>query len=116
MSARQRYRAKVPGFAKLYHPFIDEKIEPLSSGATRLYIAFLRRYNGYNNAQIPFSVREAAAWCRCGLATAQSYLRELQEQGLIEPVVIGSFQIKLGDQKNAATTWRLPRVTEGAGA
>jgi hypothetical protein len=102
-------------FAKLYHDFIDMRIEPLSNGGTRLYLGLLRRYNGHNGGGISFSVREAAAWCGCGYATAISYFKELQDHGLIEPVLKGSFAIKAGARKNLATTWRLSFVEGAAG-
>ena len=107
-------RHKGPQFARLDFDFIDTAIEPISSGATRLYILFLRRYNGHNNGLIALSVREAMGWCKCAQATAHAYLKELQLHGLIEPVVVGSFQIKSGDRKNHATTWRLPFLVEAA--
>ena len=71
--------------------------------------------NGHNGSGIAFSVREAAAWCGCGQATALTYFKELQEHGLIEPVLKGSFSIKAGERKNLATTWRLSFVEGAAG-
>ena len=99
---------------RLYFDVIDTMIEPLGCGPTRLCVLFLRRYNGSNNGAIPLSVREVEAWCKCGHATAIRYLRELQERGLIEPVVVGSFRIKAGPNKMMATTWRLHFVKEAA--
>jgi hypothetical protein len=99
---------------RLYFDVIDNMIEPLGCGPTRLCVLFLRRYNGSNNGAIPLSVREVEAWCKCGHATAIRYLRELQERGLIEPVTVGSFCIKAGPQKMMATTWRLHFVKEAA--
>jgi hypothetical protein len=94
-------------FARLPFALIDTMIAPSSCGATKLYVLFLRRFNGYNNGAISLSVREAAGWCKCSAGTAQKILKELQEHGLIEPVVVGSFKIKAGELKNIATTWRL---------
>jgi hypothetical protein len=100
-------------FAQLPFEFIDTEIASISPGATKLYVLFLRRFNGRNNGAIPLSVREAAAWCGCGQGTAHRLLKELQKHGLIQPVVVGSFQIKAGELKNAATTWRLPFLRNG---
>jgi hypothetical protein len=99
---------------RLYFDVIDTMIEPLGCGPTRLCVLFLRRYNGSNNGAIPLSVREAAAWCRCGTSTALRYLNELQEAGLIESVALGSFHIKAGPNRMMATTWRLHFVKEAA--
>ena len=100
-------------FARLPFEFIDTAIGPISCGAVKLYLLFLRRFNGFNNGGIPLSVREAAAWCGCSTGFAHKMLKELQGCGLIEPVIVGSFKIKTGELKNAATTWRLPYLRQG---
>jgi DNA-binding IclR family transcriptional regulator len=93
-------------FARLYNDVVDsEPIVSASSGATRLLVLLMRRRNGHN--EISCSVREAAKWCHCSKATALRHFRELQSLGVIEPLRRGYFDIKAGDLKAVATTWRL---------
>jgi hypothetical protein len=97
---------KARPFARLFHDVVDSTaVAAASTGAKALLLLLTRRHNGKN--EIVCSVREAAAWCHCGKSTAATYFKELNGLGLIEPVRLGHFQIKAGDLKNAATTWRL---------
>ena len=95
-------------FVRLGHSLVDGAAFRLaSSGATRLIILLLRRFNGHNNGAISCSIREAADWCHCGKSTAAKLFEELETLNLIGVVHKGAFSIKAGDDKNAATTWRL---------
>jgi hypothetical protein len=93
-------------FVRLFDDVIDSSpVISASCGATRLLMLLMRRRNGRN--EICCSVREAAAWCHCSKATAMRYFRELQSLELIEPLRKGRFEIKAGELKALATTWRL---------
>ena len=95
------------GFLKLSHSLVDcPAFTDASAGATRLLILLWRRFNGRNNGDIPCSVREAAAWCKCGKSAAAAYFIELQERGLISPVSKGRFTSR-GARQNVATKWLL---------
>ena len=102
-------------FIKFDYSTVDGAIAAATSHATRLLVLLTRRFNGHNNGEIPCSVREAAAWCKCSLSTAQRCFVELQELGLIEIVIRGNFAIKDGSRKNTASTWRLAFVHNKGG-
>jgi DNA-binding IclR family transcriptional regulator len=93
-------------FVRLFDDVVDSKpITSASCGATRLLILLMRRRNGHN--EISCSIREAAAWCHCSKATAMRYFQELQRFNLVEPLRKGRFEIKAGELKAVATSWRL---------
>ena len=97
---------KTKRFVRLFdHVLGSEPIMSASCGATRLLLLLIRRRNSYN--EIFCSAREAAAWCHCSKATAMRYFRELQSLDLIEPIRKGRFEIKAGELKAVATSWRL---------
>lgn len=75
----------------------------MSPVGVKLYIEIAKRYNGQNNGEISFSVREAAAAAGCGKNRAHEGLRELQDKGFICPTTRGSFDWKGGN----ATEWCL---------
>jgi hypothetical protein len=108
MSGEKKRRAPGRPFVMMSHELIDcPAFVSASCGATRLLIFIWRRHNGRNNGAISCSIREAAAFLHCGKSTAARYFSELHALGLIEPVRLGNFVYKVGDLKNAATTWRL---------
>ena len=109
-------RRRRSGFIKFDHEFVDTAIEPLTCGATRHLVGLMRQFNGYNNGEIVFSIRQASAWCRCGKDAAAAYLRELQDRGLVVPMVKGHFRTKSETGKRVASTWRLPFLEQGAEA
>ena len=99
---------KVNGFMRLDHDFVrSAKIKAISANGKALILAMADRYNGFNNGSILFGVREVAEWLHSSKSTALRTLAELKDAGLIEPVELGSFNLKAGSRKGAATTWRL---------
>lgn len=64
---------------------------------------FRRRYDGGNNGEISFSVRELAGRLNCATNTAQKAIRELERLGWIKVAVKGTFTRKA----RHATTWVL---------
>jgi hypothetical protein len=116
MIAISRKPAKSPRFVMLPHMLPDSpEFAIASSGATRLLILLLRRYNGRNNGTIACSVRDAAKWLHCSKSTASACFAELEQLGLIRAVCRGSFTIKLGELKGVATTWSLTFVDRSNG-
>ena len=85
----------------------SEAFFSLTSHETRLLVAMADKYNGHNNSQIPYSYEEAVMWLHCSYSTAKRAFAGLKKKGLIEPTELGSFRIKNGERKGAATLWRL---------
>lgn len=75
-------------------------LKPLSRA---LLVEFYKRFNGMNNGEFYFSVRDAAESLGVARNTAHKAIRELIAKGFIKPNVVGSFHWKGGD----ATTWIL---------
>ena len=73
----------------------------LSLGARCLYIEVRRRFNGINNGQISFSVREAAEKLHVAKDTAAKWFHELENKGFLKARQRGSFDYK----KRHATEW-----------
>ncbi len=98
-------KKKYPGrFIKLDHLLLQHPaFETLTGRAVKLFLYVYKRFNGSNNGQISYSVREAAALLRCSKDTASATFQELVEHRLLEPTVKGAFSLKL----RHATTWRI---------
>ena len=57
----KRSKDKAARHIRLYHWLLrSEAWQSLSANARAIYIEMATRYNGSNNGQIPFSVRDAA--------------------------------------------------------
>ena len=69
-------------------------------------LLLIRKHNGRNNGDIPLGVREIAARCRCGKATALRALHRLQEAGLVGIIRKGHLVPEIG-RANVASRWRL---------
>ena len=63
-----------------------------------------RRFNGYNNGEIPLSCREAAELCNIGKTTAADAFTDLQAKGFIRIVEESGFNQKGGRRSRR---WRL---------
>jgi hypothetical protein len=91
---------------RLYHWMTSSPAwRDLNAVARAIYCEMAKRYagDGSNNGRLPYSVREAAAELKVGLATASRALKSLEERGFIVPVTKGAFSLK----KRHATEWRL---------
>lgn len=75
----------------------------LSTQARALYIELRRRYNGRNNGQIAFSVRDGADLCRMNRDTVAVSFKALESLGFVELATPGSFSRKV----RHAAEWRL---------
>jgi hypothetical protein len=77
----------------------------LSTNARALFYEFRFRFNGYNNGQIHFSVREMAASINVKYnGTAISAHRELQAKGFVKVATKATFDTRKG---GLATEWIL---------
>lgn len=82
-------------FVMLVHWLLDSpawrsmKCEP-----KQLYVELRRRFNGSNNGEIFYSIRDAARDLHVAKATAQKAFRELQDKGFIKCARLGSFHYK----------------------
>ena len=81
----------------------------LTSQARSVYVELEQRFNGSNNGEISFSVREASAAVNVAKDTASKVFHELEEKGFIRRHVCGSFDWKM----RHATTWILTKHPMG---
>lgn len=83
-------------FVKLSEGMINSPAyRALSAKAMALYPFIAIRYNGYNNGDISFSVREAAGLLKVGKSTAQRLFDELIDKGFIKITKDSSFSYKM---------------------
>ena len=103
--ADKKGRSKTEGrFLKLEHFMLKSAAwKSLTSQQRSIYIEIGQRYNGSNNGEISFSVRQAASEVNCSRDTASKALHVLEEKGFIRRNVCGSFDWKA----RHATTWIL---------
>jgi DNA-binding transcriptional regulator YhcF (GntR family) len=91
----RRRRVKSPPFVMLPKSMLRTPAwRELSSTARSAFVHLCARYNGANNGQIIFSVREAAAELGVSAASASRALRELDDVGFIRPTSMGRFSLK----------------------
>ncbi len=74
-----------------------------SAGALAIYIDLAMRYNGVNNGEISYAVREGKENLGINPNTVCKYLRALERYGLIITTQKGSFDLK----KRHASTYEL---------
>ena len=100
-------------FVSLYHNVMDcpayGAMTKLHGHAPTLLNFIWRRFNGKNNGDIPYSVRDVQALFGCSPRLAVMLLRMLQDFGFIAANQRGSFNHKTNSSTGAsrATTWRL---------
>ena len=99
-------------FIMLPHAVYDSpEFAELNPIDVAVLLLLIRKHNGHNNGRIALGVREAAAKCRCGKASAQRALARLQQSGLVAITYKGHLVPEVG-RPDAATKWRLNFVTE----
>ena len=99
-------------FIMLPHAVYDSpEFAELNPIDVAVLLLLIRKHNGHNNGRIALGVREAAAKCRCGKASAQRALARLQQSGLVAITYKGHLVPEIG-RPDAATKWRLNFVTE----
>ena len=77
--------------------------QALSGNAIKLLLEVWMRYDGKNNGEISFAVREAARALGCSINYASKLFKELQKTGFLKISKKGSFNYK----KRHATEWIL---------
>jgi hypothetical protein len=98
---------KSPPFIMLPHAVYDSPaFAMLAPIDIAVLLLLIRKHNGRNNGDISLGLREVAARCRCGKATALRALGHLQETGLIGLVSKGHMVPAVG-RSNVASRWKL---------
>ena len=92
--ANQKGRNKAT-FIMLRHDMIDSAAyKSLSLAARAVYIEILRRYNSFNNGDIPLSCREAQDLCGISKTTAARAFDMLKNRGFIKIGSDSAFNMK----------------------
>ena len=97
----------------------------LSPYARSVWLVLMKRYNSYNNGEIPLSVREASIEGGMSEGRAKKSFDELIEKGFIKITMNSSFTIKIKksrrwaitheslDKKPPSNEWRKWKPKEG---
>lgn len=102
--SKSKGRRSAPSFVMLTNDIIDsEAWKSLSSNSQALWLHIRRRYNGYNNGDIPLSCREAGELLNISKNTAGKAFKELLDRGFIKVGSVGGFRVK----KRYSTRWIL---------
>ena len=99
LSTRSQKNKRYVGFD--YNLLETEAFKYLTGGAFKLLAMVKKRYNGINNGEISFSVREGRDLLGYSLNTISRYFNELEIKGFLKANQKGSFSYK----KRHATTW-----------
>lgn len=99
-------RSNGSNFVQIHNYEIDcPAYRSLTHVARALYVEFKRRFNGCNNGDIHFSVRDMALALNVGnQGTAVKAQHELQRKGFIKVAHLASFDTR---KNRKATTWIL---------
>jgi Fic family protein len=84
-----------------YEQIESQAFRCLTGGALKLLIMVRKRFNGFDNGHISFSVREGRDLLGCSVNTISRYFDELVDKGFLKVKEKGSFSYK----KRHATTW-----------
>ena len=84
-----------------YEQIESQAFRYLTGGALKLLIMVRKRFNGINNGEISFSVREGRDLLGYSMNTVARYFDELVDKGFLRIKEKGSFTYK----KRHATTW-----------
>ena len=99
LSTRSQKHKRYVGFD--YNLLETEAFKHLTGGAFKLLAMVKKRYNGVNNGEISFSVREGRDLLGNSVNTISRYFDELVDKGFLKIKEKGSFSYK----KRHATTW-----------
>ena len=99
LSTRSQKHKRYVGFD--YNLLETEAFKHLTGGAFKLLAMVKKRYNGVNNGEISFSVREGRDLLGYSLNTISRYFNELEVKGFLKVKEKGSFSYK----KRHASTW-----------
>ena len=84
-----------------YEQIESQAFRYLTGGALKLLIMVRKRFNGFDNGHISFSVREGRDLLGYSMNTVARYFDELVDKGFLRIREKGSFSYK----KRHATTW-----------
>ena len=84
-----------------YDQIESQAFRCLTGGALKLLIMVRKRFNGFDNGHISFSVREGRDLLGYSMNTVARYFDELVDKGFLRIKEKGSFSYK----KRHATTW-----------
>ena len=102
--SKNKGRGKRQSFVMLRYDIMDSPAwRSLSPNARCVWLEIMRRYNGYNNGDIPLSCREAGELCRISKGTAGRALKDLQDKGFIKIGTFAGFQNK----HRVSTRWEV---------
>jgi hypothetical protein len=97
------------GFVRLTYSLLDSSTwQSLSPVERSIYVDMARRFNGHNNGQISYSLRDAQRALRISRSTALRAFQTLQNKNLAICCQRGSFDLKT--KKAKLSEWRLPAM------
>ena len=109
-------KEKYNGFIRLEHDVVrSEAWAGLSGDATRLLIAILDRFNGYNNGRLHYGVTEAMKLLHSSRSSALRRFAELRKAEMIECTIPGSFANKEGARLGMSNAWHVPFLDRKTG-
>ncbi len=104
VSTRPKRKRGGPRFAMLKFGMMDSPAwRALSGDAVKLLLAVWRRYNGHNNGEISYGIREAAELLDRDKNTIMRRFQELVDKGFLAIESKGAFSVKT----KMATVWRI---------
>jgi hypothetical protein len=99
---------KFEQFVKIDYSLIkSEAYRTLKPAYRAIYIEICHFYNGHNNGEISFSVRQAKQNCMVGNATAMNGFKTLEERGFIICHKQSAFNLKADASKGMAREWEI---------
>ena len=90
-----------------YHLLQSEAFREIKGEAFKLYLKVRERFNGLNNGEISYSVREASEILGISKSSASKYFIELKDKGFLKIKQKGSYNLK----SKHATTWIITSET-----
>lgn len=110
MSKRSKFKGR---FVQIPFSMINSSaFKSLNPKSIALYIYISQRYNGYNNGEISFSVREGAKCLGVSPTTAGTLIDELVEKGFLKITQDSSFNYKQRKARRfELTQWHLEKGT-----
>lgn len=95
-------------FISLDHVLVkSEAWQSLKPAYRSIYIEMCFFYNGHNNGEISFSVRQATQRCMIGNVTAMHGFKALEERGFIICRKQSAFNMKADASKGMAREWEI---------
>lgn len=92
------------GYLKLDHSFLKSSVwQSLPALPAAAFVEIAGRHNGYNNGQIPYSVRDGMARFHVGDRVVRRAFSQLEKSGIAVRTRKGAFDLKTREAK--ATEW-----------